>query len=291
MNIAELSRDNPRLLELEEAYAKLNYFENSLWKTWVDHIDIQNFRGEPGYLSQMWQMTPERYQNTLHYAIDQGLRHDIEMLGEDGAFGCITFNEDMGASEDDIVYSRDLLDSVCEIQFLRETLGFKDTDEPTLLDIGAGYGRLAYRWLQAMPFAYVFCCDAIPLSTFLCNFYLNYRIPHMESATIPLHELSRLQRADVACNIHSFSEMPLSAVRFWLSFCADLNIPNLFLVPHAGDLIHPHFVTSEADGSHLDYFHLFAEHGYKLKVQRPKFPRELAPRLIYSTDYLLFERG
>jgi hypothetical protein len=91
--------------------------------------------------------------------------------------------------------------------------------------------------------------------------------------------------------MYSFSEMPLSAVKFWLDLCADLNIKYFFLVPHAGDLIHPHFVTSEPDGSHLDYYPLLEQHGYKLIRQQPKFPRDLAPQMIYSTDYLMWQRG
>ncbi len=296
MNIAELTRDNPRLLELKDAYRKLNLFDTSQWETFSRLIDIQNFRGEPGYLAQMWGgMTEQRYLATLDYAIRIGLRHDIETLGEDGAFGCITFNADMGANEDDIVISRDLLDSVFEIQFLKDTLG---KDDLSLFDIGAGYGRFAHRFLQAFRGGFACCVDAVPLSTFLCDFYMSYRMgenyecwcsmPLTEVADLPFGDFPHL---DIACNMYSFSEMPLSAVKMWLDLCENLEIKYFFLVPHAGDLINPHFVTSEPDGSHLDYYPLFERHGYKLKVQRPKFPVEMSGQLIYNTSYLLFERG
>lgn len=294
MNIAELSRDNPELLALEEAYSKLNLFEQSLWETWSDHIDIQKFRGEPGYLSQKWMMTEERYRNTLHYALDMGLRHDIETLGEDEAFGCITYREDMGASEDDIIYSRDLLDSVFEIQFLEETLQLRSLGMagPVVLDIGAGYGRFAHRLVQKYPFsACVTCVDAVPLSTFLCEFYLGFRGINSCTRSVPLHQLQGLVWPfNFACNMYSFSEMPLSAVHFWLGFCADLQIPYFYLVPHAPDLVHPHFLTSEPDGSHLDYLSSFPVYGYKLETRRPKFPVGMSDKLIYNTEYWLFRR-
>jgi SAM-dependent methyltransferase len=293
MNIAELTRDNPRLIELEQAYAKLNLFDHSLWKTWADQIDITRFRGENAYLAQMWMMTEERYRNTLHYALDLGYRHMIESLDEDDAFGCVTFTEDMGANEDDIVYSRDLLDSVFEIKFLREALGYTDKSLPIVFDIGAGYGRFAYRFSQAMDKSYVYCFDAVPLSTFLCQFYLQYRNCEKRARVIPLHMIDTWEfpHVDLACNMYSFSEIPLSAVNFWLDFCADLNVRHFYLVPHAPDLIHPAYLTTEPDGSHLDYYPLFERHGYKLKVQRPKLPIYMSNQLIYNTSYLLLERG
>lgn len=288
----ELSRDNPRLVELTQSYSKLNLFEQSVWKQWADGIPIDKFRGEIGYMAQMWSMTPERYQNTLDYALSIGLRHDIEMLGEDGAFGAITFSRDMGANEDDIVFSRDLLDSVVEIDFLRKTLDLKADSMPVIFDIGGGYGRFAHRFLQTFSAARVYVGDGIPLSTFLCEFYLRYRGVVPQARAMPLCEgFSIPTDVDIATNMQSFSEMPLSAVEFWIKSCADSDVPYFFLEPHSADLIHPHFVTSEPHGGNKDYYHLFEKYGYKLKVQQPKFPRDLAPMLIYSTDFLLFERS
>ncbi len=144
------------------------------------------------------------------------------------------------------------------------------------------------------PYMHGFGVDAVPLSTFLCDFYLKYRRSlgrHTDNMqAIPLTELERIRGVDVAVNAYSFSEMSLSAVNFWLHLCADLGVKYFMLVPHSPDFIHPYFVTSEPDGSHLDYFSSFEFHGYKLIRQQPKFPRELAPSLIYSTDYCLFAR-
>lgn len=293
MNIAELSRDDERLKQLEIEYAKLNLVPVSAWKEWAQGIDIQNFRAEHGYMAQMWNMTEGRYQNTYDYALSLGMDDMLKYLGEDGAFGCVTFERD------GVKFSRDLLDSAFEIRFLEENLGLRSYGYagPNVLDIGAGYGRFAHRLVQWRPEGtYVDCVDAVPLSTYLCRYYLQYRGVHGSSCSVPLHKLGVYNAGlswpiDLACNMQSFSEMPLAAVDFWLGLCAAMNIPYFFLEPHSGDLVHPHYVTTEVDGTRGDYYPLFAKHGYKLKVQQPKFPRDLAPNLIYATDFLLFERG
>lgn len=287
--IALPSRTDPALLRLEAEYAKLNLFDQSLWKTFADGIDIARFRGEHAYLAQMWGgMTEDRYINSYHYAVRHAT-NELFCMREDDAFGCVIFDDPDPDSIEKI--SRDLIDSALEIAFLRETMGWDDYGDLMVLDIGAGYGRFAHRLTNTFDNAYVFCTDGVPLSTYLCDYYLKYRgIERAES--VPLDKLGSIdEKIDVAVNCYSFSEMPLSAVNFWLDLCADLNIPYFFLVPHAPDLIHPHFITSEPDGSHLDYLGAFEKHGYKLKAQRPKFPRELAGSLIYSTDYLLWQRG
>lgn len=285
--IAELSRTNPRLLELEAEYAKLNLFEQSVWTEWAKGIDIQNFRAEHGYMAQMWMMTEERYQNTLDHALSIGLRHDIETLGEDGAFGAITFRRDMGASEDDIIFSRDLLDSVFEIDFLRKVIGVP----PSVLDIGAGYGRLLHRLSQNNPAGMYIGIDGVPLSTFLCEFYVKYRTCENSTLVVPLNEYGSIHRADLAMNIQSFSEMPYSAVKFWLDLCADLNIKHFFLSPHSANLVDAHFVTSEPDGGHKDYYPLFAEHGYQETRRWHKFPPDWSKPLIFNTEFVMFKRG
>lgn len=288
MNIALPSRTDPALLQLEADYAKLNLFDQSLWKTFADGIDIARFRGEHAYLAQMWGgMTEQRYLNTYDWIVRSvgiGVDDLIRMMGEDSAFGCITFERNS------TVISRDLLDSVCEIIFLMQTLELQREKPFRVLDVGAGYGRFLHRLSQVMPYINGIGVDGVPLSTYLCQFYLEYRGAYPRCGACLPTEIPSGSRFDLAVNQYSFSEMPLSAVNFWLDLCVGLNIPYFFLTPHAPDLIHPHFITSEPDGSHLDYLGAFEKHGYKLKVQRPKFPRELADSLIYSTDYLLWER-
>jgi SAM-dependent methyltransferase len=278
---AELTRENPRLLELQAAYSSLNLFEQSVWIDWSRQIDITKFRGENAYIAQRWSMTDERYWATWDYLF----RDDADMLlrlGEDGAYGAVVFKRNGHP------FSRDLLDSVSEMRFIWDILHFSPGDPMTVLDIGAGYGRLAHRISQAWRGWHTTCVDAVPLSTFVCEYYLKQR--QARANVVPLHQLDQLTKCDLACNIQSFSEMPLSAVNFWLDRCVDLDIRLFFLSPHAGDLIHPNFVTSEPNGSARDYYDSFERHGYKVIARRPKFPYGEAPSLIFCTDYIMFER-
>lgn len=293
-----LSRDNPRLCELEEWHRPDTLLDTRQWESFAAGIDIQNFRGEPGYLSQLWNMSEERYQNTYDYLIHLGLEDEIRKLGEDGAFGAITFRR----KETGLPFSRDLIDSLLEIRFLKETLSlFWSFAAPfRVLDIGAGYGRFAYRLCQSHPLVQVGCTDAIPLSLFLCEYYLKYREIYRSAIYLPERTLPGDKRDAIlqgpqdyimACNHYSFSEMPLASVEFWLKLCAEMNILYFFLVPHSGDLIHGHFVTSEPDGSHRNYLHLFEKYGYTCIEKQSKFPASWPKPLIYGTDYLLFKRG
>lgn len=294
VELSELRRDNPRLLELEAAYRDLKLpFQNSLWREFSDSIDIQNFRGEPGYLSQRWGgMTDDRYLASYDY-----LRHDetLDSFRHDMGYGD---RPDFGvvAIRSDAAYiTRDFIDSCIEIGFLWDILHWSPGDAIRVLDIGAGYGRFAYWLTRVFPVWSVDCVDAVPISTFLCDFYLKYRGVKSDTRSIPLHKMNQLENStrgiSVACNMQSFSEMPLAAVQYWLDLCVDLGIRIFFLEPHAGDLIHPHFVTSEVDGSHLDYYSEFERHGYKQIARMSKFPQSEPGKYIYNTDLIMFERG
>ena len=87
----------------------------------------------------------------------------LERLKEDGLFGALTFPFD-----ENMVLSRDLLDSVSEITFLEETISISKRDQLKVLDIGAGYGRFAHRLSASLPaIGKVICTDAVAESTFL----------------------------------------------------------------------------------------------------------------------------
>lgn len=289
------SRTDPKLLDLTERYAKLNVCPRSLWATWADNINIERFRGEHAYLAQEWGgMTEERYQNSYQYVV-QHAPEELWNLGEDDAFGCVTFVEkcDDPEAKPDII-SRDLIDSALEIAFLRRSLSLDWYDEINVLDIGAGYGRFAHRLATAMDNAYVFCTDGVPLSTYLCDYYLKYRaVQYAES--IPLDALDVIRGEpggiQIACNMQSFSEMPLASINFWLDLCVDLKIPYFFLEPHAGDLVHPHYFSTEPDcTTHLNYRQAFTSHGYKMVKQEYKFPEAESEKYIYNSQFSLWER-
>ena len=84
----------------------------------------------------------------------------LPQLVEDGAFGAPIFDFPGRPP-----VSRDLLDSVNELLYLDRKLDIVDRSELRVLDIGAGYGRLAHRMAQLVPgLADYACVDAIPES-------------------------------------------------------------------------------------------------------------------------------
>ena len=194
----------------------------------------------------------------------------LSKLTEDGLFGAYTFRVD-----DDRVVSRDLLDSIAEIYFLVEELGLERLSGARVLDIGAGYGRLAHRLTMALPeVEAVLCVDAVAESTFLSEYYLRFRGVDDRAVVVPFDEiddrLSR-ERIDVAVNIHSFSECTESAVAWWLELISRHRVPYLMVVPNPGDHGGTKLLTREGDGRHNDFRKTLESVGYRLRSQRPKY--------------------
>jgi hypothetical protein len=176
-------------------------------------FDLRAFRADNAYV---WQLRHMRTNTRLRYylyarEIQRVDAHGwFERLGEDGMFGAVAFDF---ASLPTV--SRDLLDSVNELTFLDRHLGVVAHEGLQVLDIGAGYGRLAHRAMMALPkLGSWYCIDAIPESTFLCEYYLAFRGCLDRTAVVALDEIDDLlhtQRFDLAVNVHSFSEMTAEA--------------------------------------------------------------------------------
>jgi len=284
--VSYLTRDNPRLQELKERYPKFTKWPHSCWTPWEDKVDLLRFRGENDYLSQAYfKDTLKRYEMSTAYVemIDQmGL---LKTLQEDNLFGVKTWD-----IIPDHPVTRDLLDSIIEITFLKEMLGWDRGQAVRVLDIGAGYGRFAYRFTNTFPAGDVTCIDAIPTSTFLCEFYLKFRQAAARTRVVPFDEVDHLgdRPYDLAINIHSWSECTLEFIRFWLGRVRDLKIPYLFVVPHFQD-----FSTKEPDGSNQSYFEELGKHGFKEMLHQRKFQRSTVTDRygVYPADYWIFKRG
>jgi hypothetical protein len=232
-----LSPNNPRLLELQHRYAKCDpkVITPLLWtKTHVREEDIAYFRGDNAYVWQVRGGEAAREDNYhVHghllatYYVKSIDRYSLfYQLSEDSAFGAFTF-EIAGR-----LVSRDLLDSIIEIDFLDRHLGLMTGSEITILDIGAGYGRLAHRFSETIPGLQKFiCADAVPYSTCISEFYLAYRKAVM-TQVVPLDEIEPAlehQHVDIAVNICSFPECRLEAIEWWMERLAHWNIRH-FLV-------------------------------------------------------------
>lgn len=287
-----LRSDNPRLIELRERYSALDWpvLEHSRWAhdqvgAW---LNLKYFRGENIY---MWHYRDDlersrfRYYVYLRYVLDVGGLDLLERLGEDGAFGCWSF-EFAGYP----TCSRDLLDSVNELLFLDKELGLFSLPDTRMLEIGAGYGRLAHRMVQSQANVAEYCCiDAVPESTFLCEFYTGFREVTPPVTTAQLDQILNLRadHFDLVINVHSFSECTLSAIRWWLDQVNRLGIKRLFLIPNEPE----GFLSTEADGSRLDYGTAIRDAGFNIVVEEPVIRDEATRSLLDVQDrFCLFER-
>jgi hypothetical protein len=279
-----LTVGNPRLADLRKRYAG---FDNAVTSpaVWTDDLvsadDIRYFRGDNAYV---WQIR-DRGMNALSYALTTYYARSIDSLGllqaleEDDSFGVHSF---MIA---DRRVSRDLLDSVSEIYFLEKHLGISTRSAFSVLDIGAGYGRLAHRMTSALPNVRYFCTDAFAISTFLSEYYLRYRGLQERATVLPLDEVEAnlaRQTIDLAVNIHSFSECKPSAIDWWVSRIATHKVRYLMIVPNTGDRLLTH--------EDVDFGAIVEKHGYRLKVKEPKYRDPVVQQYgINPSYYFLFE--
>lgn len=293
--------DLPRLQELRRRYAavELPVAIHSVWGArespdtareigWGG-VDLRSFRGHSAYV---WDYAGSNFEATrLKYYLfaDTVRRKDtlqlLTKLREDGAFGCISFDfPGIGR------VSRDLLDSVAEINFLNKHLNILKREDLDILDVGAGYGRMAHRMLEAHPKVRSYTCvDAVPESTFLCEFYLKHRGLDARARVVPLDELEAKLPAvkyQLALNIHSFSECTYAAIEWWLRKLRELEVRHLMIVPN--DPVQ--FLSMEPDRQRRDYAPLLKELGYALVAQEPVFEDPTVQGLIGVRDNMyLFE--
>jgi hypothetical protein len=252
-------------------------------------LDLTHFRGDNVYVWQFRNVgasAREKYYFYLRELMAQDRLGLFGRLDEDGAFGCWTFEYPGWPT-----VSRDLLDSIRELQFLDRHTGLLREPGFTVLDIGAGYGRLAHRTLAAAPqLGRYLCADAVAESTFLCEYYLGFRGCGERAQVLPLDELdARLagQRIDLAVNIHSFSEMSAAAIEGWVSRLAAREVPALLVVPNDADRL----LTMERDRSRREFGPILEAHGYALELREPVFADPTLRAFMNVTDhFFLFRR-
>jgi len=290
----ESTQDWLRLQQLRDAYRQwpTPAISHSVWTS--EHVrsdlPLDRFRGDCAIVWQRRDLNvPVSYALTAMYLKSLGLADLLEKLGEDGAFGCYTV-EFGGMS-----VSRDLLDSVCELAFLRKTIGLGASGGWNLFDIGSGYGRFAHRFVQAHPCSgTVLCADVIPETTFLCERYLKFRKAMGQALVVPLPEVQTALRdwkPKLALNIHSFSECTLQSIEWWTELLADNNVQYLFVVPNAGLVGGRELLSTEQNGRRLDFLPTLRNAGYKLAVAEPKYLDPLVQRFgVSPTWYYLFAR-
>lgn len=289
-----LSRDNPSLGELRRAYGELALpvLSPSRWTdSAVDSfLDLRWFRGETlfyWHYRELPRITALKYFVWLRYVQQRDPDGLLERLDEDGAFGCWTFTYPGHGS-----VSRDLLESVNELAFLDRALGLGSRDGFSVLDIGAGYGRLAHRMSQAFPNLRDYCCvDAVAEATFLSEYYLRHRgcAPPARVVRLDrLHEELAVGAFDVAVNIHSWSECTYDAIEWWVDQLDRLQVPRLLVIPNEpSDLL-----SLEPDGARRDFGALLERAGYRLITREPVVQDPAVRELLRLEDHFhLFGRA
>ncbi len=289
----QLHGDNPRLVELRDAYERLNLpvTAGSRWAR--EHVesflDLRYFRGETlitWHYRELPRITALKYFVLLRHVAQADRAGLLGRLEEDGAFGCWTFSFPGHRP-----VSRDLLESVNELGFLDRRFGLSSRERFSVLDVGAGYGRLAHRMAQGFPNLVDFCCvDAVPESTFLAEYYLRFRNASPPARVVPLHEIGAQLRPgafDLALNVHSFPEMPLAAIQWWAQLLARLEVKVLVVVPNDANRL----VSLEPDGSRQDFAPVLAAAGFDLVHTEPVIDDPAVAELVHLHDcFCVFER-
>lgn len=294
-----LRASNPRLIELASRYSGLPGSQGSRWTAeFVDEqIDLARFRADNPYVwstRDAWvggngakrrvATRPINYVLSAYYARTVDELDVLDTASDDGLFGSYRLKVD-----DRLTVSRDLLDSTIEINFLARHCRISQSSAFKLIDVGAGYGRFAHRLLGAFPRASVYCVDGVPLSTFLCEYYLRVRGIDSKATSVPLDELGSIPPdIDFAVNIHSWSECPLTVIEWWLDRLVDLGLPTLMVVPNEGAELR----SLEVDGRRLDFAPALDRRGYSRTVLERKYGTSACQRLgVFPTYYHLFERA
>jgi hypothetical protein len=260
-----LRPDNPHLQELIAAYAKFDP-RVTVPAHWVEGMitpsDLLYFRGQNPYVAQLGLDFAEFRYILSYYALKCSPAADLlEAFDEDGLFGVHAIEIDGR------LVSRDLLDSAREVDFLRRHVGL-DKPGTTILDIGAGYGRLVYRLSQVMNKLGILATDAFAHSSFVSEYYLRFR--KADVTVVPLTEIEPVlekQRITLALNIHSFSECSLDAIDWWVSRLASNRTKYLFVIPNRVDEQTGACLTNAGENMEI----IFERHGYQPRVREPRF--------------------
>jgi SAM-dependent methyltransferase len=286
----ELDADNPRLADLRARYAAIDLPASRWARQAVDgFLDLRWFRGETLF-TWHYREQPEITRLKYFVYLREVERRDslglLRRLDEDGAFGCWTFRYPGYAQ-----VSRDLLESVNEIAFLERQLRLSERERFSVLDVGAGYGRLAHRMASAFPRLGDYCCtDAIPESTFLSEWYLRWRGVAPPARVVELDRVEALSPGsfDLAVNVHSWPECTYEAVEWWVAQLERLEVPSLLVVPNEPTEL----LTLEADGSRRDFVPLLERAGYRLARCEPVLEDAAVRELVGLEDHFhLFTRA
>ena len=251
----------------------------TVWKQSSDYVLRSfniNFRGENAFVWQE-QLGDNKETYIEYYKIIKSIDKDnlLNKTIECGSYGCKSYDFD------NIKISRDLLDSILEIYFLKSF--FPNLNELSLLEIGGGYDRLCKRYLDCIPNSKYYITDAIPQSTFFSKLYLNGK----NDSVINLYDIPekiKTLKIDIAVNIHSFPECNINDIEWWIKLINSNKIKYIFYVPNNPQST-PEFMPSNTGESILD---LFNKYNYTVKHFKNMFT-ELNIKYSYAVPFFILE--
>jgi hypothetical protein len=261
----------------------LNAVTSSVWnegpapQSGIGDVDPRNFRSDNAYAWQSRAGSLAQFALTALWVERSDPHSLLAKTHEIGDFGveCIRLGGRL--------WSRDLIDSILEINFLMDHLPRGSLETMKILDIGAGYGRLLNRLADVTENDTLFAADGVALSTSICAAYIRQRNQESRISVLSLSGVDAFRdRLDLATNIHSFSEMSLEAVSWWLDWLVDREVKYLFVVPNKPG-------PSLNDGT--DLTPALGQRGFRLSAHRHKYTDPvIAMTALYQADYYLFVR-
>ena len=192
-----------------------------MWEDWQEIVrrSLPNFAASPIYVQQRSQSQDE-FERAAEECAALANNYDPYGKVRDEEFGALVrTTKAMGR------ITRMWIDSNIEIDFVTRHVGC----DFRMLDIGAGYGRLAVP-MSTFAKAY-YCVDPVPISVEICTGYCARFAPDVQ--VLPVAELlseAPTMKIDMAINIHSWNECSIAQIRRWLSVLDELRVPLLFTV-------------------------------------------------------------
>lgn len=298
MTFSQLNQNEKRFKEQMVMHIKKwkksvlkNQMSVSMWDTarLKKGLQLPYFRSDNIYLYQTRDInTPDSMVLTYKYVKSNDILEILKMSEERGEFGAEIVHIPTYGN-----VSRDLLDSVTELNFLENKIGLSGIQNLTIYDIGAGYGRLALHAIKHLNNIKEYVClDAIAESLGLCEFYLKHNKiePSKYKIGILPHDFIPPQNS-IAVAIHSFPEMPIDSILNWLSFMQKMKTDWIYLVPNREKHSGANLLSTEKNGDRLNYSAMFAQYGFEKHGVFPKYDDlDVQKYGVSPTMYHLYRR-
>ncbi|HEX2900443.1 MAG TPA: putative sugar O-methyltransferase [Bacteroidia bacterium] len=201
------------------------FTNDGMWAHWAARVaeNKHQFAKSPFFVEQ--DSVPEERFRALAEKVALMEPYDPDGMTRDAEFGARVVDTCLGP------VTRMWLESMVEIDFLYRNLPELELPTMKVLDIGAGYGRLAAA-LDKNAYD-VRCVDAVPISTEISRGYLKRFAPSVHVFSIEeFEDIYTDLTFDLCVNIHSFNECKLSQIENWLKALEVMQVPYLFTVSH-----------------------------------------------------------